>query len=136
MLGLYVVAFFPSMQSANTGKIIRQHVLKSPLKIEGFDWKEGARYIVINKQYTVDLKCIWNVLPWQRKVQGTAPGMKAKELNSKSGNVEMQWQFPRAQPTPKQEREIQARCAGSTLPCSIANVVARIDKLSPSLAQA
>jgi hypothetical protein len=36
------------MQSATTGKIIRQHVLKSPLKIEGFDWKQGARYNVVN----------------------------------------------------------------------------------------
>jgi hypothetical protein len=44
-------------------------------------------------------------------VGGTAPGMKAKELNSKKGNVEMQWSFPRTQPTEQQIREIQARCA-------------------------
>ena len=111
LLGLDVVALFPSMQSRNTGKIIRQYVLQSPLKIDGFDWREGARYIVINKEYTGDLKCIWNVLPWRRETNGTAPGMKAKELNSKKGNVEKQWQFPRATPTPTQIREIQARCA-------------------------
>ena len=81
LIGLDVVALFPSMKSANTGKIIRQHVLKSELKIEGFDWREGARYIVINKKYTGDLGCIWEVLPWRRKVRGTAPGIKAKELN-------------------------------------------------------
>ena len=61
LLGLAVVALFPSMQSANTGRIIRQQVLKSPLKIDGFDFREGARYIVVNRKYTGDLRCIWNV---------------------------------------------------------------------------
>ena len=88
-----VVALFPSMQSATTGTIVREHVLKSPLKIKGFD------YIVVNKNYTGNLKCLWNVLPWKRKAGGTAPGMKAKEFNSKKGNVETQWSFPRRQPT-------------------------------------
>ena len=73
LIGLDVGALFPSMKSTTTGKIIRQHVLKSKLKIDGFDWREGARYIVINKKYTGDLGCIWKVLPWCRKVQGTAP---------------------------------------------------------------
>ena len=106
-----VVALLPSMQSATTGRIVREHVLKSPLKIDGFDWKQGARYIMVNKNYTGNLKCLWNVLPWKRKVGGTAPGMKAKELNSKKGNVETQWSFPRRQPTDQQIREIQARVA-------------------------
>ena len=42
---------------------------------------------------------------------GTAPGMKAKVLNSKKGNVEMQWNFPRSQPTQRQICEVPARCA-------------------------
>ena len=114
LLGLDVVALFPSMSSQMTGKIIREHVIKSPMKIDGYDWKQGARYIVLNRKYTSDLKSLWNVLPWRRKVKGTAPGMKAKELNSKNGKVEMQWSFPRAQPTPTQLREIQASSDTST----------------------
>jgi hypothetical protein len=111
LLGLDVVALFPSMQSATTGRIVREHVLKSPLKIEGFDWKQGARYIVVNRKYTGDLKCLWNILPWKRKARGTAPGMKSKEMNSKKGDVEMQWSFPRREPTEQQIREMQARIA-------------------------
>ena len=80
LLGLDVVALFPSMQSSNTGKIIRQYVLQSPIQIDGFDWREGARYIVINKEYTGDLKCIWNVLPWRREVNGTAPGIRVSNF--------------------------------------------------------
>ena len=71
-MGLDVVALFPSMKSPTTGRIIRQHVLKSPIQIEGFEWRQGARYVVVNRKYTSDLKCLWNVLPWRRKVKGTA----------------------------------------------------------------
>ena len=111
LLGLDVVALFPSMKSLTTGRIVRDHVLRSPLKIEGFNWRQGARYIVVNKRYTGDLKCLWNVLPWKRKTGGTMPGMKAKELNSKVGNIEIQWSFPKAEPTEMQIREIHARVA-------------------------
>ena len=102
---------FPSITSKRTGLIIRKQVRKSPLKIKGFDWKQGARYVVINRRYTSDLECLWNILPWRRKVTGTAPGIKSKELNSKKGDVELQWQFPRAKPTEIQERELIARVA-------------------------
>jgi vacuolar-type H+-ATPase subunit H len=111
LLGLDVVALFPSMTSINTGKIIRKHVLQSPIIIEGFDWRQGARYLVINKKYTGDIRGLWSVLPWRRKVGGTAPGIKSKEINSKKGNVEADWCFPRKEPTKDQIREIQARCA-------------------------
>ena len=111
LLGLDVVALFPSMSSETTGLIIRKHVLKSPIKNEGFDWRQGARYIVLNRKYTGSLKNLWSILPWRRQVHGTTPGMKAKELNSKNGNIEIQWRFPKKEPTPEMIREIQARCA-------------------------
>ena len=111
LLGLDVVALFPSMSSVTTGLIVRKHVMMSPMKIEGYDWQQGARYIVLNRKYTGNLRNLWSILPWRRKVKGTAPGIKAKELNSKTGNIEVQWRFPKKQPTPEMIREIQARCA-------------------------
>ena len=42
---------------------------------------------------------------------GTVPGMKSKELNAKNGDIEIQWSFPRAEPTQQQIQEIQARAA-------------------------
>ena len=110
LLGLDVVALFPSMSSETTGKIIRKHVLLSPIKIEGFDWRQGARYVLVNKRYTSDLACLWGILPFRRKDKGTAPGMKSKDINSKKGDIEKQWIFPK-KPTDQQIREIQARCA-------------------------
>ena len=59
---------------------------------------------VHNRRYTGDLKCLWNVLPWKRKAGGTALVMKSKELNSKKGNIEMQWSFPRREPINQQIR--------------------------------
>ena len=106
-----MATLFPSMQSKTTGEIIREHTIRSPIQMEGYDWRQGARYLVLNRKYTGSLKTLWGVLPWRRKVKGTAPGMKAKELNSKNGNIETQWSFPKKQPTPEQIREIQARCA-------------------------
>ena len=92
------------MSSAETGRIIRRHVLKSPIKMEGFDWKQGARYVVINKEYTSDLQCLWGILPYRRKVNGTTPGMRSKDINSKEGNVEKQWVFPSSQLRDKSEK--------------------------------
>ena len=45
---------------------------ESSLEFEGFDYKQGGRYIVMNRHYTGDLKPLWNVLPWRRKNKGTA----------------------------------------------------------------
>ena len=66
---------------------------------------------MVNRKYTGDLKCLWNILPWKRKVGGTVPGMKSKELNSKKGKIEMQWSFPKREPIEQQISEIQARVA-------------------------
>ena len=55
VLGNDVVALFPSITSRKTGVIVRKRVEKSPLKIEGFNYKRGARYIVMNRKYTSDI---------------------------------------------------------------------------------
>ena len=83
---------------------------KSDIIFEGFDYKQGTRYIVINKHYTGNLKPIWNVLPWRKKVGGTAPGMTGKGINSVEDDPEYQWCYPRAEPTALQKRQIVGRC--------------------------
>ena len=37
LLGLDVVALFPSIKSENTGRIKHQQIMKSPIKIEGYE---------------------------------------------------------------------------------------------------
>ena len=107
-----MVALFPSIKSKNTGRIVRERVEKSPLKFEGFNWKQGARYIVMNKHLTSDLQELWGVLPYRRKVNGVEPGMNNKFVGSikeTEEELESRWVFPKKQPTPHQIRLIVGR---------------------------
>ena len=83
IIGSDVVALFPSIKSKSTGIIIRRRVEKSSLKFPGFNYRQGARYIVMNRNYTGDLHGIANILPRRRKLQGGTPGMTGKAVNDK-----------------------------------------------------
>ena len=109
LIGRDVVGLFPAMKSKNTGRIIRRRILKSKIKTQGFNWRQGARYIVINKHLTDDLSSIWKVLPWKRS--GAKISMKNKDLISKKEKLEDTWCFPMCLPTEEQEKEILARVA-------------------------
>ena len=112
LIGNDVVALFPSIKSQNTGRIVRKRIEKSPLKFEGFEYRHGARYIVMNRKYTGDLKELWGVLPYRRKVNGVAPGMTGKAINDrKEDDPSYQWIFPKREPTDRQKRLIIARVA-------------------------
>ena len=80
LLGLDVVALFPSMTSKRTGEILRKRMMKSRLEVKGFDWRRGLVYIVINKHLTSNLGSLWKILPYRRKVGGTAPGMMSQTM--------------------------------------------------------
>ena len=54
--GNYVVGLFPNIKSKNSDKIVRQKVERSELEFEDFDYKQGGRYIIMNKSTTGDLK--------------------------------------------------------------------------------
>ena len=56
LLGLDVVGLFPAMKEKNSGKILREQAVKNNMKVRGFKWKEGGRYIRIHKHLTGDLK--------------------------------------------------------------------------------
>ena len=112
LLGNDVVVLFPSIKSKNTGKIVRRRVILSPLQFEGFNWKQGARYIVMNRHLTSDLHELWGVLPYRRKTNGVEPGMNNKFVNSSKeteDDLESRWVFPRKQPTQHQIRLIVGR---------------------------
>ena len=49
LIGNDIVGLFPNIKSKNTGRICKERVEKSDLVIEGFDYKHGARYIIMNK---------------------------------------------------------------------------------------
>ena len=99
------------MISKNNGKILRRQAAKNKLKVRGFKWKHGARYIRIHKHLTGDSRKVWKFLPWRRKQGGVEPGIISEEIKSMDGDIEKQWCFPRCEPNEQEEREIIARCA-------------------------
>ena len=81
IIGSDVVALFPSIKSRTTGLIIRRRVERTTLQFPGFNYRQGARYIVMNRHYTGDLQGLANILPRRRKTQGVTPGMTRKAMN-------------------------------------------------------
>ena len=111
LLGLDVEALFPIMTAARTGKIVRNRMMKSKMKIEGFDWRRGLVYIKMNKHMTSDLNSLWKILPYRKKVDGVTPGMASQGMTGKRGKIEDQWVFKCEEVTRDQLMEIVGRCA-------------------------
>ena len=110
LIGCDVIALFPSLTSKRTGEIIRDRILKSPLKFEGFDSKQGRRYIVLNQHLTGNLGSFRRTLPWRRKCGGTKPTMTGAMGSKIDDDPEGQWVFPERELTEEEEREVIARC--------------------------
>ena len=109
-LGLDVVALFPSITSERTGIIVRKRVYRSPLKMVGFEWKEGARYIAMSEHLTGPLGTLRRVIPVKRKPGGVKPGITSTDVMSKKSKLDKQWYYPRDKITEEQERDIISRC--------------------------
>ena len=67
--------------------------MKSTINPQGFDWRVGATYIVMNKHLTSKIGDLWKVLPYRRKLKGKEPGMAGEAMTSKKVNIEDQWVF-------------------------------------------
>ena len=110
LIGCDVVALFPSLTSRRTGEIIRNRIMKSELKFEGFDYKQGRRYIQLNRHLTGGIKEIGRTLPWRKKEGGTKPCMTGSMGTKLEDDPEGQWVFPTRELTESEKREIVARC--------------------------
>ena len=110
LLGLDVTALFPSMTSSRTAMIVRNRMMRSKMRIDGFDWKIGLVYIVMNKHLTTNIGKLWKILPYRRKLGGTEPGMSSRGMTGKTGKVEEQWCFKAKELSKEQVLEVAARC--------------------------
>ena len=62
IIGNDVVSLFPSLDSKDIGKIVREEVMRSSIEIDRFSTRLGLRYISMN-EYTSDLEEIRKLLP-------------------------------------------------------------------------
>ena len=70
----------------------------------------GLVYIKMNRHLTSNLKSLWKILPFRRKVGGTEPGMFSKGMSGKSGRIEDQCVFKCREVSREQLMEIVGRC--------------------------
>ena len=80
-----MVALFPSLTAKETGEDCEHQVLKSPLRIDGGDYREMARYCTGNRKLAGNLDEIKHLLPWRRKSGrgGAEPGMQNPEMKGR-----------------------------------------------------
>ena len=111
IIGNNVISLFPSLDSVNTGKIVREEVRRSTIEIDGFNHRLGLRYIAMNEEYTSDLEDLRRLLPTRMTKPGTKPTMKCKWVNSKEVLEDDDWVYPPITPTKEQIRSIQGHVA-------------------------
>ena len=111
IVGNDVISLFPSLDSATTGKIIREEVARSTMDIDGFNVRLGLKYISMNEDYTSNLEELRSMLPWRMVKPGTKPTMKSKWVNSKEVLADDDWIYPPVTPTLEQRRLIMGHVA-------------------------
>ena len=103
LIGNDVTALYPSLSAENTARIIRDEIMKSEIKFEGFDTNRGRAYLQINRDLIEDIESIEHLLPKRKSKSGTSPGMPSID---RKWNPHKQWEFERVDITKDEERKI------------------------------
>ena len=111
IIGNDVVSLFPSLDSINTGKIVREEVTRSTIEIEGFNTRLGLKYIAMNEEYTSDLGPLRRLMPTRLTKPGIQPTMKSKWVNNKEILSDDDWVYPPLIPTREERRLITGHVA-------------------------
>ena len=106
LVGSDVVALYPSLSAERTAKIVKNQIIKSRIKFEGFDTKKALAYLKINEQEIQDPEEISHLLPTRKAKTGTTPTMSSI---TKSWDPENQWIFTRENLTQEEERIVVAK---------------------------
>ena len=106
LIGADVIALFPNMTSARTGKIVRDEVISSPVDFENLNCREMARYAVVCQKMTSGVEEVRRLLPRRSKEGAKVESitMKNKEIQGMEADTEIEWTFPTATPTNAERR--------------------------------
>ena len=106
LIGADVIALFPNMTSARTGKVVRDEVISSPVEFENLNCREMARYAVVCEKMTSGVEEVRRLLPRRSKEGAKVESitMKNKEIQGMEADTEIEWTFPTATPTNAERR--------------------------------
>ena len=107
--GADATGLYPNLQGRQSGRLVRDALVKSSVEIEGINYKEAARYIAMGyDQFEIRQMGIQRLIPRRRYTKGTRPGVTGKEPLSKEVEDEVRWVFPQTEPTALEKRKLLA----------------------------
>ena len=106
LVGSDVKALFPSIKSENTGKIIREAVKSTSLKLQGYNIEKALAYVAMNTDLTTDLEEIEYLLPTRKSGRSTKLRMSAIE---KDWNPQDKFEYKKHVLSSQEEKLILAR---------------------------
>ena len=105
LIGNDVTALYPSLTMTNTARIVRNQILKSKVKFEGFDMDKGRAYLAMNQDKIEEIEKIRKLLPRKKAKTGVTPTMSSI---SKTWNPRTQWHYDVESLDDEEERMIIA----------------------------
>ena len=88
--GADAVSLFPSLLVAHTARQVRDAAMESKLQVEGMDYKEMARYVVMGYEpWEVFEMKLGRIVPHRRYKKGTKPGVTGIEPLKKEAGDEI-----------------------------------------------
>ena len=111
LTGADAVGLYPNLEGRQSGRLVRDAFLKSNLTIEGLNYIEAARYVVMGYDlFEIRQMGLERVTPKRRYLKGTKPGVTGVGPLGKNSDDEFQWVFPEVEPTDLEKRKLFAAC--------------------------
>ena len=96
VIGADAEQLYPSLDAERSAKIVKEAAIKSKIKLEGINYNEAARYIVMNSsEAEIRTSGLRRVLPTRRYRKGTTPGVTGVEAMGSESDDEVKWIFPK-----------------------------------------
>ena len=113
IIGGDAVSLYPTIQEEMACLATRKAMLETRINFEGFNFKEGVRYIALENLSQSEL--LWRglnrVIPRRRFKKGTRPCMTGPLPRGPCENGEEQWIFPEVKLTVEEKKSILATVA-------------------------
>ena len=110
-VGADAKCLYPSCKGRHTGRCVREAALRSKVKVEGWNYKEAARYIVMGyDRFEIRQMGLDRIVPKRKYKNGTTPGITGPEVLGMHVEDEVKWIFPDREATEVEKKKMYAAC--------------------------